>query len=287
MTIVVFALLSVALGSSSLFAAMDDVIVWNSARTQVQIENTLVNGYSGTTGMTMWWAFNNSGNLIYDTVSAGTNGVIKGAPVSLSTTTPNDTSNLAASGFTSTANWLAADIPQNSFSSWTCEMWVRNPQLNGSAVFWSLTSDENGGGDADIRRMWVNADGSLTMGDRGYYTWINNYSSAPLTWDANKWYQITIVQTYIHWTNNNIKVYRGAEGDTSVSLLLDYSSSQQANDDYWIAVGAHPAGYYSGSVGMGGYLGPDTTPVPEPGAFLALASGLIGLGGFAVRRRRS
>lgn len=286
-TIVISAVTASVLVSSCALAAMDDVIVWNSARTQAQIENTLVNGYTSTTGMTMWWQFNNADNLVYDAVSAGTKGVIKGSPTSIETETSFDSTGRAASGFTSKDNWLVADIPQSCFEAQTYEMWVRNPQLNGLAVFWSITGNEAGGDSGDSKRLAINADGSLTMMDRGYYTGWPWYTSSALTWDPDKWYQITVAMEFkgVEKWLIGVKVYRGAEGDTSVTKLLDYDSSVSVGQDYWMSVGAHPDGIPG--VFDGGFLGADPASVPEPGSMLVLMGGLTGLGGFAIRRRRS
>ena len=284
---------AIVIGSCGAFAAIDDVIVWNSTRTQSQIESTLVNGYTVTTGAQMWWSFNNSTNLIFDNISGTTKGVIKGSPNSMVTATPNDTSNLAVSGFSSIDNWLATDVWTGTTDvkkNQTYEMWIRNPQLSStSAVFWSITGSENGGGDADDKRLWINADGSLSMGDRGYYTGIKTETSSQLTWETDKWYQITVAIGYLGSNLQNVKVYRGAEGDTSVVKMLDYGSSivSTAGENFWLSVGGHPAGFYEPFQGRGGYLGADTGVVPEPGSLLALVSGLVGLGGYVTRKRKS
>lgn len=301
-TLVISTVAATVLASSCAFAAMDDVIVWNSTRTKAQVEDTLVNGYTSTTGMAFWWNFNNSSDLVYDAISGASKGVIKGTPNSLATNTPNDTSNLAASGFTSVNNWLVANVGrggnwQMATSDTTYEMWIRNPQFSSTkAVFWSLTANEAGNNDMSDKRLWVNADGSLSMGENGTATGHRNITSAPLVWEADKWYQITVsIDGYDGRPANNIfsetvKVYRGAEGGTSVETPLDYLTSwpQYPGTGYpWMSVGGHTQEYYWETSGSPGYLGADTTPVPEPGSLLALASGILGLGGFVARKRKS
>ena len=276
----------VLVAAVSVHAAMDDVIVWEGVRSVSQIEDTLQNGYTSTTDMLLWWDFNNSADLGADASGLGHVGTVDNTVTSLATNTPSadyGTGGLAASGFTTNGSMIVGDpeIPGTDYyTDHTYEMWVRNPHLDGQAVFFSVTRTEAGGGDQDVKRMWVNSDGSLTMGDRGYYTGFQTPTSSALTWEANVWYQVVVAFEYNASDYHDIRVYRGKEGDSTVDLVLDYESSSFGGTHY-LAVGAHPKGYYWQNVGAEGFLGADTY-VPEPISMVLLAAG----GLMTLRKKR-
>ena len=265
---------------------MDNVIVWDGARSVSQIEDTLQNGYTSTTDMLLWWDFNNPANLGADVSGMGRTGTVDSTVTSLATDTPSadyGAGGLAASGFTTTGSMIVAnpEIPgdYDYYRDHSYEMWVRNPHLDGQAVFFSVTANATGGGDNDIKRMWVNSDGSLSMADRGYYTGFQTEVSSALTWDTNAWYQIVVTFEYTASDRHDMRVYRGKEGDSTVDLLIDYESSSQGSTQ-WLAVGAHPQGYYWPNVGAPGFLGADTY-VPEP-----FTMALLAVGGLMTLRRK-
>ena len=292
-------------------AAMDDVIIWDSIRTQGELEDTLVNGYSSNAGMRLWWDFNDPANLGKSVAPRVLpDATIFGNASSLATETPFTSyagGGLAASGFNTVESMIAVD-PQlwditgdgtPTYGGWdqrayytdrTYEMWVRNPHLGGQAVFFSITAGTYnilGGGDDDVKRMWVNDDGSITMADRGSLTaapqGIASYTSDPLTWDTNAWYQISVVFDYTDNDYHDMRVYRGKQGDSQIESLLDYESSSFSSV-HVLAVGGHQEGFgaYAETVGAAGFLGEDTYVVPEPFTMVLLAAG----GLMTLRKKR-
>jgi hypothetical protein len=255
-------------------AAISDVIVWDSVRTTTQMTNTLANGYSSTTGMRLWWKFNNS-DLGYDNTGHGHTGIVKGVVSGLTMTGPFGVSRTVASGFNYDNCYIVADhgYADGSTVDRTYEMWIRNPGKNGS-VFFSLTQTETGGGD-DLKRMWVNTDGSITIADYSPITGSQSFTSGQLTWNADQWYQIIVVYDYDATTaRHNVRVYRGTRPST-LTLLFNYTSAAAATR-HWLAVGGHERGYYSLGVGKAGYLGCDgtaATPTIRPEDYGAIGNG--------------
>ena len=234
-------------------AQIDDVIVWDGVRSLLQINDTLVNGYSSTTGMVLWWDFEDP-CLGDDATGNGRYGDAAAALTAATTDTPSGTG-AALQGFSAEANYIKG-LPQDTsgiYWSRTYEFWMRDPGRGGDAVFFSLTG-ANGGGDEDFLRLWVNADGSITAADRGYYTLFQTYTSSALTWEKGRWYQMSVVYEYTSGDVHYIRVYRGAEGDSAAAIILNYQSSSPVQATHYMVLGAHPQGYYFNDVGKGGFL---------------------------------
>ncbi len=259
-------------------AAVSDVIIWDGVRTEAQMQDTLANGYSSSSGMRLWWDFSNVNNLGYDATGNGHTGIVKGVVSGLTMSDPFTVSRTVATGFNNDDCYIVGNPAFTSAKSdRTYEFWIRNPAKNGS-VFFSITNGEAGGGSDDLKRMWVNADGSLTIADHGYYTGFQEETSSALTWTNNQWYQIIVVFDYTGGDRHTIKVYRGSRPST-FTKLLEYEGSSLGSQ-HWLAIGGHEEGYYTtgdGRVGKGGFLGCDGTgvsPVITPEAYGAVGNGV-------------
>ena len=181
----------------------------------------------------LWWDFSDPCDLGADASGHGYDGTPHGNAAALATDTPSagfSQGGMAASGFTSQDSLVILDDPnallyRPHYKQQTYQMWIRNPDLDlpedQKAVFMSLQGNTNAisgyPGDWDIKRFWINEDGSVSAGDRGYYTGMVKYTSDALSWDTNAWYQVSVVLSYTASDRHDIRVYRGKEGDSAVS----------------------------------------------------------------------
>jgi hypothetical protein len=252
-----------ALFATTARAAISDVIVWDSVKTQGNLQTSLnSSGYSSMTGMRLWWKMNSASNLGTDATGHGHTGIVKGVVSGLTMVDQFNVSRTVASGFNHDSCYIVGNpaFPNAVSSDRTYEMWIRNPAKNGS-VFFSVTEDEAGGGD-DIKRAWVNADGSITIADYGYVApREQSFTTVPLEWVNNRWYQIAITWDGAAGSNTHTcKVYRGDRSTGVTTLLKTYTGSANPSvTTQWLAVGGHERGYYSTGSGKAGFLGCDGT----------------------------
>lgn len=249
--------ISVMMVALNAFSAISDFVVYDYVRSEQQMIDNLSNPPSGT--KVLFWDFSeqfDQGNDISGNNRDGNSyGVTCGVPM----TGPYGTTKMCASGFNTKECYIAGNTGLNVSHAQTYEFWVRNPQLSGDAVIFSISGTEAGGADYDRKRLWINSDGSLTFADRGYYTGIQTSTTSSLTWITNTWYRIYITISASSGNYHTVNIYRGVAGDSSVSTLITVNSSTPVftNLSNWAAIGGHLAGYYTGNVGKEGYLGCD------------------------------
>lgn len=240
-------------------SAVSNVVVWNTARTSTELAQTLQNGYASSTGMSLWWKCDSGANVGWDSTGLAHHGKIKGTVAGIPMINPFGVSRTVASGFNAPFCYLVGNPGIAPSADRTYEFWIRNPGRNNSVFFSILrsqTGQVRGGQASDIMRMWVNADGSLTMADRG--SALQTFTSAALTWDLDKWYQISVVYD-ASGTSHTVKVYRAERGVAFPSPLFNYTSAN-AGTEHWLAIGGHEESYQTAErddTGMEGYLGCD------------------------------
>lgn len=162
--------LAFAAGPAAVDAAVSNVIVWTTARTSTQLNTTLQNAPTSSPDMRLWWKCDSGANVGWDSTGNARHAAIKGTVAGIPMLNPWGVSRTVASGFNAPFCYLVGDPGIAYTASRTYEFWVRNPGKNDS-VFFSLlrskTGQVRGGQAADMMRMWVQADGSLKMADRG------------------------------------------------------------------------------------------------------------------------
>lgn len=255
-------LLCGALGllSTALPAAVSNVIVWTSARTPAQLDTTLQNAPTSSTGMKLWWKCDSGANVGWDSTGNAKHATIKGTVAGISMLNPWGVSKTVASGFNAPFCYLVANPGIAYTASRTYEFWIRNPSLD-YAVFFSILRSKTGqvrtGQPADHMRMWVEPDGSLKMADRG--SSLQFAQSGALTWDTDKWYQISVVYE-VSGSTHTVKVFRGERGITLPTTPLFSYTSGNLNSDHWLAIGGHEESYIVADrddTGRPGFLGCD------------------------------
>lgn len=272
-----------------LHAAVSDVIVWDMIRSTNQMTTTRDSGYSSMTNMRLWWKLSAPGTLGADSTANNRDAKIKGVVQGLSTPDEFGVTRSVATGFNTEDSYLVGNpgFTNGSTADRTYEFWIRNPSKN-SSVFFSITQSETGqilsGQEDDLKRMWVDTDGSIKMADRGYTDASGSHvqTTGALTWNANQWYQIVVVFDYQGNNQHIVKVYRGSRANpVQLSLLFNYTAaSYGSSTQHWLAIGGHPRSYQGArkdDVGKAGFLGcdgPGTAPVITPETYGALGNGI-------------
>ena len=259
---------SAALLGPRLSAAMADVVVWDGVRSTTDLANTCQNGYFGTPAKRLWWRFDGT-NVGYDASGNTRHGTVKGVVTGLTMPGPLGGNRIVATGFNDASSYVVGNpgFTNGATHTRTYEMWVRNPAKNNSVFFSilrSATGQVAGGQPSDIMRMWVNADGSLTVADRG--TALQMFTSGALAWDTDKWYQISIIYD-VSGTTHDVRVYRAERNVAFPSSPLFNYTSGNVGTEHWLAVGGHERSYQTAErddTGMEGFLGCDGPPGADP-----------------------
>ena len=155
---------------------IDEVRIWNIARTQSEIQNNMYNSLSGSEiGLVGYWSFNEgSGATVADLSGNGNNGTISGA--TWSTDVPSPTSTNYSATF---ANGSYVEIPaSNDFSNlddFSISIWIK---LDSTAVMDNLSND-------DATHFIINKD--------HYPTYTNS------TWNLSYYKDTDTGNDYLHW----------------------------------------------------------------------------------------
>lgn len=247
-----------------LHAAVSNVVVWTTARTTGELGQTLQNGYPSMTNMRLWWKCDSGANVGWDSTGNAKHGKLHGTVAGISMLDPFGVTHTVASGFNAPFCYMVTNPGIAPSADRTYEFWIRNPSQNNSVFFSILRSETGqvrGGQPSDVIRMWVNANGSLTIADRG--TALQTFTSGALTWDVNKWYQISVVYDATG-TTHTVKVYRAERNVAFPSPLFNYTSGN-VGTEHWLAIGGHEKSYQTAEqddTGMEGFLGPDGNGSP-------------------------
>lgn len=266
--------------------------------------------YVGTEGMTLLWHFDEAGTTptATDATANGFNGDTQGN-VTGGAASPEGS---AYEGFTSpTSNVSAVVLGSNAFASidFTFLAWVKNPNLSdGATALIARGADARLGQNSNVPwQLWIDDTGAVNLSVQDWGGKHATYTSAALTWDADQWYQVALVEDYrinSGIRSQTFKVYVTPVGGQSVGdPVIDETYSNGGAglaNGKTLVVGGGQKGYYPSAPGgaFGGQIdevsfwrGVALTPeqlnqsltvfAPEPAS-----AGLLLAGALCLARRR-